>query len=119
MRVLYITMYYAFKQIELIQGKCIDRVLNPALEGCINSLNPIFDSEFRSCMMHYSFENNGAYIIDDLYSDISLPLYGLVESRFNGLSYDELQNKVNDNLDTMADCIEKLIVLDTNHLKKL
>ena len=70
-------------------------------------------------MMHYSFVNNGSYIIEDQYSDINLPFYGLVESRFNGLSFDDLQNKVHENLDIMADSIEKLIILDTNNLKKL
>ena len=119
MRVMYITMYYAFKQIELIQEKCGDKILNPSLTACIGSLNPIIDSEFRSCMMHYSFVNNGSYIIEDQYSDIGLPFYGLVESRFNGLSFDDLQYKVNENLDIMADSIEKLIILSTNNLKKL
>lgn len=119
MRAMYITMYYAFMQIELIQRKCDDKILISALTACINSLNPIIDSEFRSCMMHYAFINNGLYIIDDQYSDINLPLYGLVESRFNGITYDDLQNKVNENLDIMAESVERLIILSTDNLKKI
>ena len=69
--------------------------------------------------MHYSFAYKGSYIINDKYADIALPMYGLVESCFSGLSYEVFLNKVNDNLDVIAETIEGLLVLNTDHLKKL
>ena len=118
-RVMYISMYYAYKQLELLQEKCCDSTLISVLTDCLNKLNPIFDSDFRSCMMHYAFINDGRYIIDDQYADFLLPMYGLVESCFDGLTYETVFNQVNDNLDIMAESIEGLLVLDTDNLRKL
>ena len=118
-RVMYIAMYYAYKQIELLKEKSGDGILISVLTTCVNKLNPIFDADFRSCMMHYAFINDGRYVIDDQHADFSLPMYGLVESCFGGLSYEAFLNQVNDNLDIMAKSIEGLLVLSSDNLKKL
>lgn len=119
LRSMYIAMYYANEQIRLILKKSNDSKLNTALTECVKKLNPLFSFDFRSCMMHYSFINKGKSIIDDQYADIALPMYGLVESCFNGMSYDELQYKVIDNLNIMANSIEELLMLNYVDSKRL
>lgn len=118
-RVMYITMYYSYLQLELLKDKSGDATLISVLTTCVNKLNPIFNSDFRSCMMHYAFINDGRYIIDNQYADFSLPMYGLVESCFGGLSYELFLNQVTDNLNIMAKSIEGLLVLSSDNLSKL
>lgn len=44
--------------------------------------------------MHYSFTDKQGFCIDEQYFDMNIPLYGLIETCFNGLAFDEYNNKL-------------------------
>ena len=53
------------------------------------------NSTFRNCMMHPSLaDKNGKSIISPAYFDRTKPLFDLVETCFEGMSYTELKNSV-------------------------
>lgn len=55
----------------------------------------LFSSSFRNCMMHYDLvdKNNCPVILPGCY-DIDKPLYGLVESCYDGMDYIEFYYKI-------------------------
>lgn len=87
---------------------CLDRYLKESsafntertLLDCVSNINKLacsfnFKTEFRNCMMHYRLTNkNGELLIKSEFADLCKPLCGLVESIFDGESYNEYKNKV-------------------------
>ena len=70
----------------------------------------LFTSSFRNCMMHYGLktdDDNHYPIIESQYLDYEKPLWGLVESCYNGTSYSELKNRIENKLDIMADSLKR------------
>lgn len=71
--------------------------------------------------MHYKFinPNSGDILIEEKYFDIQIPLFGLVESMFDGMTYEELKLKILHNLKIISDELEIILNIDLNHSKKL
>lgn len=79
----------------------------------------LINSEFRNCMMHYDLKDkNNKFMIKDQYLNIKVPLFGLVESCFSGMKYDELKNKIINKLNVLSIEIQKLFDLNLRNLKK-
>ncbi|MBE5912677.1 MAG: hypothetical protein E7274_01280 [Pseudobutyrivibrio ruminis] len=118
LRIQYISMYYAREMMLRVAEKTEDIIISKRIEEGINSLYPIFDSKFRNCLMHYSFAENGQKLIEEKYFDIETPLYGLVESCFDGKSYKELSNEIKGNLFKMESTLNSMLLIDSSKLKK-
>lgn len=118
-RVQYIAMYYAQHRIKQMEERETNEQLKRILSQCLSALHPVFSSEFRSCMMHYSFINKGDYLISDQYLDWRLPLFGLVESCFDGKKYESVQAEVRENLKMISETLMGLLAIEKTQLKEL
>ena len=112
-------MYYAYQSINNLCKNTKDMALSQSWKEVTSKLSPIFDSRFRSCMMHYSFINKGTYLIEDQYLDYSIPFYGLVESCFDGKTYESMQQEILSNLKIMSDAIKFFCTINLNKIKPL
>lgn len=124
LRAKYITFYYAVKSIEKLacamdSSGIEEKRISTMLKKGISCVEGLFDSEFRSCMMHYGFYNNGKWATDDLYIDMKIPFFGLVESRFSGRSYSEYTNLLNDRISKLSDFLITILPFDLTNLKVL
>jgi len=122
-RVKYISFYYTCKSIqkilEFLKRKGMDDSIFIELEELVKGSQYLLDSEFRNCMMHYSFKNKEKYLIDDSRLDINILLYGLVETRFEGMGFYDLNDKVTTHINAFSDSIEKILDISTSGLKNL
>ena len=125
LKIYYITYYYAIVRIESIKEyistqKQSKSYLN-SLFNITNKVSTEINRNFRSCMMHYKFinPNSGDILIEEKYFDIQIPLFGLVESMFDGMTYEELKLKILHNLKIISDELEIILNIDLNHSKKL
>ena len=82
----------------------------------LKKLKPVFNLEFRNCLMHYSFKNDDGFLIKKEYFDVNEEFFGLVESCFNGMTFDEFIVNVNDNLKTMSEKIQEFCAVELKHL---
>lgn len=114
LRAKYITLYYAATSINLFAEKSsiptINELKNP-------NIKPLLNSTFRSCMMHYAFINKGEYAINDRYLNLNTPFWGLIESCFNEMSYEDLCASVDQEINFIADKLEAILSIDTNSFK--
>ena len=109
-------MYYAKEMIARVAEKTVSLDLKKKLTDCINSLESVFDVTFRNCLMHYSFEDEGKFLIEQEFFDIEKEFFGLIESRYDGMSYETFMASIMDNLKMMKNIIEGLMCLDISHL---
>lgn len=115
-RIQFLAMYYAKEMMARIAEKIISNDIKKQFLKCINSLKPLFDVTFRNCLMHYSFEDEGKFLIEQEFFDIEKEFFGLIESRYDGMSYETFMASIMDNLKMMKNTIEGLICLDISHL---
>lgn len=114
-RAKYITMYYAYKSLEKIQ----EQHFNIAIQGILDSNRDLIDSSFRSYMMHYGFANKGSSIIKEKYIDLEKPFFGLIESCFNGMEYNEACKKIDIAINQISDCLSAMVNLNTSNKELL
>lgn len=125
LKIYYITYYYSIVRIESVKEytamKKQSKSYLDSLFNIINKVSAEINHEFRNCMMHYKFinPNNGTILIKEKYFDIQIPLFGLVESIFDGMTYEELKLQVLHNLKIISDELEIILNIDLNHSKKL
>lgn len=107
LRLEYITYHYALRRLEGIKSysqKNSKKINDVKLIEMLDSIdysnnNKLRNSEFRNCMMHFSLVNkDNKPLIEESKLDLSIPFCGLVESQFNGLSYNEYKNKIENEL---------------------
>ncbi len=115
MRIKYIAMYYASKSIEHLLVKLPEKYSEVFKNRNTNLLN----GTFRSCMMHYSFFNKGVCAIKEEYLDLHTMLFGLVESCFGGIHYDELIAKIDKEIEFLATGLENILNIDLSGNKIL
>lgn len=118
LRVQYISMYYAKKMMSRVAERTEDMMVSKRIKDCMNHLYPIFNQRFRSCMMHYSFAEKGQILIKEKYFDIEKPLYGLVDSCFDGKSYKVLSSEIKENLLMMENMLDSMLLIDCTKVKK-
>jgi len=115
LRIEFITYYYAIMELNKI--KALPQTAQfPGLTKMLSEINldeKILNQEFRNCMMHYGLTSNiGEPLIKESYCDWSLPMCGLVESLYNGLSYWDLQAKIEDRLLSISQLISRYLNID-------
>ena len=114
LRAKYITLYYATTSINHFAEESSIPTIN-ALKS--PESEPLLNSTFRSCMMHYAFINKGEYAINDGYLDLNTPYWGLIESCFNEMSYEDLHISVDREINSLADKLETILSIDTDSFK--
>lgn len=87
LRTQYITAYYVNESLKRL-GK-IEIPLKSVLIEEVDD-RAVFDSSFRSCMIHYGFYNKGLCAVKDEHL-LQNPYFGVIESCFEGKSYEEYQ----------------------------
>ena len=111
LRAKYITLYYVIKSVKVFASQSTI----PAIKALQNSeTESLLNGTFRSCMMHYAFINKEMYSIEDKYLDLSKPFWGLAETCFNGISYEDLCKTIDQEINTLADKLESILHINTN-----
>lgn len=118
-RIQYISMYYAMEQLKVVSEKSSDKSLINTSSACLDSLDQINSTQFRNCMMHYSLSNHGHFEISEEHLDFRKPFYGLIESCFDGQSFDTVCDKVKKNLKMISETLSNYLVIEQDHLKEL
>jgi len=108
----YVTYHYAKRRMIDIKNHLdnnkvrlhrLYQVIDRYLSNCDESLT---NSQFRNCMMHYDLcDKNGVFLISQEHQDDSVPLFGLVESCFKGVSYAQLKANALYELNVISDVL--------------
>ena len=78
----------------------------------------LFSPDFRNCMMHYSFrDTDGNSLINDVEYDIDKPFFGLIESCYNGISYDDFKIKIDKKLKDISEILEEWLDIQMNDME--
>lgn len=100
LKINYIVYYYSIHKLtdmheHFVQNKLMTQNISDYLNE-INIKNAKFmNSTFRNCMMHSSLaDKNGNSIISSSNLDRAKPLFGLVETCFDGMNYKDLKDSV-------------------------
>lgn len=115
----YITYYYSLRRIiNLVEysrknNKKINKI--DILEKLYNNTNKYINSDFRSCVMHYDFSN----YINKKYFDIKKPLFGLIESIFDGIDYNDFKNDILKYIKEISNTLEKYLKIDISNYELL
>ena len=118
MRIYYITYYYSIAKLENLKNYITSNNINSneldTIFEFLPSISSFKDSEFRSCMMHYEFNNPNKINknIKKEYLNYNKLLFGLVESIFDGITYEELKNSVLNYINSLATVLEKYLKID-------
>lgn len=97
--VLYVTVHNTWLAINKIihhfEQNCPSGISGANFLKHIEEDTNLFSSSFRNCMMHYDLVNqNGVPVVLEKWYDPKKPFYGLVESCYNGMTYDLYYNKL-------------------------
>lgn len=88
-RVEYIVSYYTLRALERLKNHTENNkditIESKKLFDILNLGKMLFKRKVRNCMMHYNLENAGVISFEN----IDKPFYGIVESCFDGKSYQE------------------------------
>jgi len=127
-RIKYIVTYYAYCGLAKFARNITNENKNitPEIEDLIIIINAIesdkktyFDTNFRSCMMHYGLKNDGISFIDRNQLDQEIPFYGLIESCFNMKHFDEQNTIISNLMNKLSSTLEKIIPLNLDNTKIL
>lgn len=122
LRIEYICAHYAWQGLRKIKqhfdGNGINDTFIKKIEELLKNGVELFESEFRNCMMHYDLCNkNGQIIVLEKYYSDNNVFFGLVESCFNGLSYEEFFNKIRKYLYEIEEILMKLFYVEKEKIK--
>lgn len=121
LRIKYVVLHYAWIGLKKMKqhfeqtdkGGIEEYVAELIEEGKI-----FFSSKFRNCMMHYNlFDKNGKSTILQEYYDEEIPLYGLVESCFEGKSWNTFFDDLDNYSKQIEDCLNTWFKINRNKIK--
>ena len=109
-----------YKTTAKLDDKNMNGILNHKMRKFYSIINindkELMNMEFRNCMMHYDLiDKNNKFLIKDEYLNVNIPLFGLVESCFGGIKYDELKSKTLEKLNLLSTEIQKLLDLNISN----
>ena len=126
LRVYYITYHYAMRRLVDIKNHFDNNKSNHngfdiLINEILNTGSTILsNSQFRNCMMHYDlYDKNNNFLIAPNYLNPNLTLFGLVESHFNGVTYEQIKLDIIDRLINISDILAKWLNIPFKHLQKL
>lgn len=114
-RAKYITFYYAYRSIMTINNKFPNMLVIPQSP----QMELLLSSDFRSCMMHYSYINQGNKLISSNHFNAQIPFFGLIESCFPGMSFNDFINNLDQAIFSLSNIIEKNLNFDYSCKKPL
>lgn len=100
LKINYIAYYYSIHKLTDLQEHFIqNNLMTSDIDYYLQKINiknaKFMNSTFRNCMMHQSLaDKNGNSIISSSNLDAGKPLFGLVETCFDGMCYVELKNSI-------------------------
>lgn len=121
----YIAYYYSIRRLKslheyYIQNKPMPKDLYDLFGDLGLNKAPFINgsSEFRNCAMHSSFTNeNQKFMISSLYLDNTKPLFGLVETCFDGKSYEEVKKEVKDEMKRISDILSQWLDIQSLNIR--
>lgn len=122
-RIKYIITHYAWSGLKKIKqhyecGEQHISVFSENLNQIINYGTNLFPSNFRNCMMHYNFFNKDDVIISEKYFCNNKPLFGLVESCFDGKSFDDFFSELSKYLNDLENQLLLWVNVDIGKIKR-
>lgn len=123
-RIRYIVTYYSLLGIEKMRNHVInnygkENFLVTESEKYIIMRSSLFKSDFRNCMMHYNLYKDGICAIKQEYINPSKPFFGLVESCYNGKSFETLNIEISEFSKNLESLLCKCIFIKKEKLKEL
>lgn len=121
----YISYYYAYRKIQdlvnyLTQNNMLTQDMSDLLNHPDISEPTYINSSFRNCLMHSEFtDKNGVFLINKKYIDKSKPLFGLVESSFDGIDYYRLKEIIRKKLEDISQLITNWISISNIRIRPL
>lgn len=88
-----------------------------ALSKLVETGRMFFSSDYRNCMMHYDLTHDDEAYIKEEYYKPDIPLYGLVESCFDGKSAEDYYIELRKYMDEVEAYINKWFSFDPNRIK--
>ena len=105
-RIEYIVTYYTYLSLKDLKNHCDNNddisLEKSKIEEILEFGEPLFQSKFRNCMMHYNL--TGYDVLSQEYIDC--PFYGMVETCFGGKSYYSYLNELRRLSDMIIDYLE-------------
>lgn len=116
-RIKYITAHTSLYALSNIYEKCGEHLFSDnakfaEIVNIINNKYNFLNSSFRNCMMHYKLTYDNNIIIKKELFDNKKPLFGLVESCYDGMSFNELNFKIESILNIIDESLSKLFYID-------
>lgn len=113
LKINYITYYYSIEKLkslreQYIQNKPFPKDLLELFDNWDLDNSPYLSGKFRNYVMHSRFnDKNNNLIISNSELDKSKPLFGFVETCFNGMSYNEVKTSIITEMQRISDRIAK------------
>ncbi|WP_458397377.1 hypothetical protein [Anaerotignum sp.] len=121
----YISYYYTVHKLRDLQQYLIqNKLLTPEISSYFTELDienaKYLNSTFRNYIMHSNLtDKNGNFLIDSKYLDKDIPLFGLVETCFDGMSYYELKDAILSEVTKISDILSRWLNIESLKFKPL
>lgn len=125
LKINYIAYYYCIRKLKsLLEHYTQNAPIPCELSNLFEDLNlknaPYISGTFRNYIMHSSFvDNNGNFIISSSHINKSTPLFGLVETCFDGKSYNEIKLSVISEMKRISDLLAQWLNIKSLNRKPL
>jgi len=123
-RVKYVVIHYVLSGIEKIYRHCnadnkMEKTESEKFQKLIIDRWILSSSELRGCMMHYRLKdkNQKSLMKEDSF-DEKLPFNGLIESIFEGMSFDTYDHALSTKRDEIEKFLEEQFFIDVKKIKK-
>lgn len=121
----YIAYYYTIHKLQDLQQHLIqNKLLTSDISDYFNAIGldnaPYLNGTFRNYVMHSQLiDKNGNVLISPENLDKTKPLFGLVETCFEGMSYRELKHSVITENSRISNVLSKWLGIHNLNIKKL
>jgi len=125
LKVNYITYYYTIHKLSDLQQHLIqNRLITPDIADYFDRIGlqhpKYMNGAFRNYVMHSKLiDKDGNIMIHPFYLDKSKPLFGLVESCFDGISYQELKLSIITEMTRISDVLSCWLGIQSLQVKPL
>lgn len=125
LKINYITYYYSIHKLQdlqqhLIQNKCINLEITKFFKELDIDNAKYLNSAFRNYAMHSKLANkDGNILIDFEKVDKTKPLFGLVETCFNDLNYQDLKHSIVSEMVRISDILSRWLNINQLIFKPL
>lgn len=125
LKVNYIAYHYAIHKLtDLQQYFTQNKLMTEAISNYFDELDienaPYINGTFRNCVMHSQLvDKNEIAIIDPAYLDKSKPLFGLVETCFNGMDYQRFKLSLVSETIKISNVLSRWLKIESLQVKPL